>query len=119
MQKNIQLIKSLSMCTIGLVMGSVMAQDGSYEAPQLAWGVPDVQGLWNYETRTGLERPDVYQGELEVDEATMLENRESTPDYLAFLEATGAEAPGPENVGGYNGFWISGAESPLYIGKQN
>jgi hypothetical protein len=88
-------------------MSSIVAQDAVFTPPQLAWGVPDVQGTWNYETRTGLERPDVYQGELEVDEATMLANMVSTPDYLAFLEATGAEAPGPDNVGGYNGFWIS------------
>ena len=37
----------------------------------------------------------------------MLEKMVSTPDYIAFLEATGAEAPGPENIGGYNGFWIT------------
>ena len=37
----------------------------------------------------------------------MLAKMVSTPDYLAFLEATGAEAPGPKNVGGYNGFWIT------------
>jgi hypothetical protein len=83
------------------------AQDADYEAPLTDWGVPDVQGLWNYETRTGLERPDQYEGVLEIDEATMLETMVSTPDYIAFLEATGAEAPGPQNVGGYNGFWIS------------
>jgi hypothetical protein len=79
----------------------------NYAPPKTAFGVPDVQGVWNYKTRTGLERADVYEGELEVDEATMLEKMVSTPDFIAFLEATGAEAPGPENVGGYNGFWIT------------
>lgn len=85
--------------------GSIVAQD--YVSPKTAFGVPDVQGVWNFKTRTGLERADQYNGELEVDEATMLEKMVSTPDYLAFLEATGAEAPGPDNVGGYNGFWIT------------
>ncbi len=78
-----------------------------YVPPKTSFGVPDVQGVWNYKTRTGLERPDVYEGALEVDEATMLEKMVSTPDYIAFLEATGAEAPGDHNVGGYNGFWIT------------
>lgn len=89
----------------------VAAQDtANYVPPKTSFGVPDVQGIWNYETRTSLERPDVYEGQLEIDEATMLEKMVSTPDYIAFLEATGAEAPGPENVGGYNGFWITPGE---------
>lgn len=89
----------------------VAAQEqAAYTPPKTAFGVPDVQGVWNYETRTSLERPEVYGGMLEIDEATMLENMVSTPDYIAFLEATGAEAPGPENVGGYNGFWITPGE---------
>ncbi|MFT4861797.1 MAG: hypothetical protein ACI95C_001007 [Pseudohongiellaceae bacterium] len=81
-----------------------------YVAPKTSFGVPDVQGVWNYETRTSLERPEVYAGMLEIDEATMLDKMVSTPDFIAFLEATGAEAPGPENVGGYNGFWITPGE---------
>lgn len=78
-----------------------------YQPPMTEFGVPDVQGVWNFKTRTGLTRPETYGGELEVDEATMLEKMVSTPDYIAFLEATGAEAPGDHNVGGYNGFWIT------------
>jgi hypothetical protein len=78
-----------------------------YTPPMTEFGVPDVQGVWNYKTRTSLERPDAYEGQLEVDEATMLDKMVSTPDYIAFLEATGAEAPGEHNVGGYNGFWIT------------
>jgi len=78
-----------------------------YQKPRTSFGVPDVQGVWNFKTRTGLERAEQYDGELEIDEATMLDKMVSTPDYIAFLEATGAEAPGPENVGGYNGFWIT------------
>ncbi len=89
------------------LFGATLAQEENYTAPLTGWGVPDVQGIWNYETRTGLERPDEYEGALEIDEATMLETMVSTPDYIAFLEATGAERPGPHNVGGYNGFWIS------------
>ena len=93
--------------SLGLASITASAQQADYEPPQTSWGVPDVQGTWNYENRTSLERPDEYEGELEIDEATMLEKMVSTPDYIAFLESTGAERPGPDNVGGYNGFWIS------------
>ncbi|MFK7863856.1 MAG: hypothetical protein AB8B95_06460 [Pseudohongiellaceae bacterium] len=86
---------------------SVAADEAEYVPPKTEFGVPDVQGLWTYQTRTSLERPASYNGELEVDEATMLENMVSTPDFIEFLESTGAEAPGPDNVGGYNGFWIT------------
>ena len=95
-----------SLIIAALAVPAVFAAE-NYAPPKTAFGVPDVQGVWNYKTRTGLERADVYEGELEVDEATMLEKMVSTPDFIAFLEATGAEAPGPENVGGYNGFWIT------------
>ena len=95
-----------SLIIAALAVPAVFAAE-NYAPPKTAFGVPDVQGVWNYKTRTGLERADVYEGELEVDEATMLDKMVSTPDFIAFLEATGAEAPGPENVGGYNGFWIT------------
>ncbi len=96
----------VSLLVAMLTAPSVFAAE-DYTPPRLSFGVPDVQGVWNYKTRTGLERADIYEGALEVDEATMLEKMVSTPDFIAFLEATGAEAPGPENVGGYNGFWIT------------
>jgi hypothetical protein len=101
-----QIISLAGALILALVMNSGLAQQ-DYQSPKTEFGVPDVQGVWNFKTRTGLQRPESYAGELEVDEATMLENMVSTPDYIAFLEATGAEAPGDHNVGGYNGFWIT------------
>ncbi|MBT3860729.1 MAG: hypothetical protein HOF74_12935 [Gammaproteobacteria bacterium] len=92
---------------LSLLIANTVFSAEEYVPPKTSFGVPDVQGVWNYKTRTGLERPDTYEGALEVDEATMLEKMVSTPDYIAFLEATGAEAPGDHNVGGYNGFWIT------------
>lgn len=96
-----------------LAVNTAFAQD--YTPPQLSFGVPDVQGTWNFKTRTSMERPDSYNGALEIDEATMLENMVSTPDYIAFLEATGAEAPGDHNVGGYNGFWITPGDNLSFM----
>ncbi len=77
-----------------------------YIPPQTSWGVPDVQGVWDYSSRTGMERPPVFEGALVVSEERM---RELVPSFEAWstaLEATGAEAPGPDNVGAYNSFWI-------------
>ena len=93
--------------------GSLAAED--FKPPRLDFGVPDLQGIWNYQNRTSLERPAIYEGELEIDQATMLEKMVSTPDYIAALEATGAEAPGPHNVGGYNGFWITPGDALAYM----
>ena len=100
-------ITALASLMIAVFVGPHAFAAEDYMPPQTDFGVPDVQGVWNYKTRTSLQRSDVYEGELEVDEETMLAKMVSTPDYLAFLEATGAEAPGPKNVGGYNGFWIT------------
>jgi len=86
-----------------------------FKPPRLDFGVPDLQGIWNYQNRTSLERPAIYEGELEIDQATMLDKMVSTPDYIAALEATGAEAPGPHNVGGYNGFWITPGDALAYM----
>ena len=51
------------------------AQGADYTAPRLSFGAPDLQGVWSYETRTGLQRPDQYEAAgLEIDEATMQRN---------------------------------------------
>jgi hypothetical protein len=98
------------------ISGVACAQgEEQWQPPQLSWGVPDVQGIWNYQTRSSLERSEAYNGKLEISEQEMLETMVSTPDYIAFLEATGAEAPGPDNVGGYNGFWITPGDTLSYM----
>ena len=84
---NMQLIGFALIMTVS--SGSLAAED--FMPPRLDFGVPDLQGIWNYQNRTSLERPAIYEGELEIDQATMLEKMVSTPDYIAALEATGAE----------------------------
>ena len=109
----INLDRVLRVLSIGLasLAGSQMLIAQDYVPPRTDFGVPDVQGVWTFQTRTTLERPAAYEGALEIDEATMLAKMVSTPDYIAALEANGAEAPGPDNVGGYNGFWITPGEA--------
>ena len=61
----------------------------NYQPPKTAFGVPDVQGVWTYETRTSLQRPEIYEGALEIDEETMLAKMVSTQEYNKFLAETG------------------------------
>ena len=79
----------------------------NYEPPKTAFGVPDVQGIWTYETRTSLQRPEIYEGALEIDEETMLAKMVSTQEYNKFLAETGAEGPTGGAVGAYNDFWFA------------
>ena len=71
--------------SVAVITQGFAAED--YQAPHTEFGVPDVQGVWTFETRTTLERPASYEGQLEVDEATMLAKMVSTPVYIAALEA--------------------------------
>ena len=110
-----RLIAAGSFALLAISGGACAQSEEQWQPPQLSWGVPDVQGIWNYQTRSSLERSEAYNGKLEISEQEMLETMVSTPDYIAFLEATGAEAPGPDNVGGYNGFWITPGDTLSYM----
>ncbi len=79
----------------------------NYASPRTEFGVPDVQGIWTYETRTSLQRPEIYGEQLEIDEETMLETMVSTEEYNKFLAETGAEGPTGGAVGAYNDFWFA------------
>ena len=83
----------------------------NYDPPKTAFGVPDVQGIWTYETRTSLQRPEIYEGALEIDEDTMLAKMISTEEYNKFLAETGAEGPTGGAVGAYNDFWFAPGNS--------
>ena len=75
------------------------APDG-WTAPRTPWGDPDLQGQWNSQTSTPLERP--LDGRLS-------ETDELPADEAAEIEAANRAAfdlPPPEgSVGNYNAFW--------------
>ena len=90
---------------------AAVAQNSSYVPPRLDFGVPDLQGTWSYETRTGLQRPDHYQ-ELEIDEATMASTLEPTDQILDDYQNFGTNRQNdPANVGGYDPAYFSIGES--------
>lgn len=103
MKKTLNLFAALLM-SLGMAFTSAAE---NYEPPKTAFGVPDVQGIWTYETRTSLQRPEIYDGALEIDEETMLTKMISTQEYNKFLAETGAEGPTGGAVGAYNDFWFA------------
>jgi hypothetical protein len=97
---------SMALFAAGLISSSVIAQD-EWQTPTTDWGVPDLQGIWDYSSRTALERHPRFEGKLTVTQEEAERLVPSLQEYTDALEERGAEAPGPDNVGGYNAFWIS------------
>jgi len=91
---------------------AVAAQD--YQPPKTSFGVPDVQGVWTYQTRTSLQRPALYEA-LEIDEETMLDKMISTDEYNKMLAETGAEGPSGGAVGAYNDFWFAPGDALAFM----
>ena len=80
-----------------------MAQD----VPQTAWGVPDLQGNWDFRTITPLQRPEDLGDQAFLTEEEASQREQSAVDRAVRLWKTDArrtEAGG--NVGGYNNFWM-------------
>ena len=105
---------------VPLILSSVAvsmayAQDSEFDPPMLEFGVPDLQGTWSYETRTGLQRPAHYS-ELEIDEDTMLSTLEPTSEILDDYQNFGTNRQNdPANVGGYDPEYFSIGESLALI----
>ena len=53
-------ITALASLMIAVFVGPHAFAAEDYMPPQTDFGVPDVQGVWNYKTRTSLQRSDVY-----------------------------------------------------------
>ena len=77
------------------------------DAPQTAWGQPDLQGVWDFRSITPLQRPERLENHefLTEEEAAELEQAAVARDAAAWdREARRTEAGG--NVGAYNNFWM-------------
>ena len=99
MKKLIPLIGMLAVVTVAWAV-SVRGQD-KYTAPRTAWGDPDLQGQWNSQTSTPLERP--LTGALAGKETLTEEEAESLEvEHLA----NGDRPPREGDPGTYNSFWF-------------
>jgi hypothetical protein len=85
----------------GQAPGNTEGGAGKYAVPRTAWGDPDLQGQWNSQTSTPLERP--LTGALAGKETL-------TEDEAEGLEqahlARGDAPPAPGDPGTYNSFWF-------------
>ena len=93
------LILSSAAVDAGQVPAAPEQKDSSLRT---AWGVPDLQGVWDFSTLTRLERPAALAGRAVL-----------TDEEVAAAEQRARDDPGldrpppPGSVGGYNEFWIS------------
>ena len=95
----------LIVALVGLVAlpSAGLAQD----APQTAWGAPDLQGVWDFRTITPLQRPEDLGDKAFLTEEEAVQREQAAVERDIELwnqEARRTEAGG--NVGGYNNFWM-------------
>ena len=89
----------------GTPKGSAVEEAAAkYEAPRTSWGDPDLQGQWNSQTSTPLERP--RSGALAEKDSLSEEEAESV-ESANLARADGPPAPG--DPGTYNSFWFDRA----------
>ena len=79
---------------------AVAAQDA--EVPRTSWGVPDLQGVWDFRTLTPFERP----AELE-NKAVYTDEEVAEFEARRLAELAGLDDAEPaDTVGNYNQFWF-------------
>jgi hypothetical protein len=87
-----------------------------YVAPRTEWGQPDLQGVWNFNSSTPMQRPERFgtqefltPTEVEQDRARQEERRIAADAAEAEL-VLNPQAPAAGNdPGGYNNFWYESA----------
>lgn len=88
-----------------------------YVVPRTEWGQPDLQGVWNFNSSTPMQRPERFgvrefltPEEAEQDRLSQEERRIAADEREAEL-VVNPEAPpaGASSTGGYNSFWYETA----------
>lgn len=97
--------------------GLAVAQTASdYIAPRTEWGQPDLQGVWNFNSSTPLERPTRFgtqefltPEEAELDRIRQEERRLAADAAEAELVIDPQAPEVGDSTGGYNNFWYESA----------
>ena len=83
-----------------------------YVAPKTEWGQPDLQGVWNFNSSTPMQRPQRFgtqefltPEEVEQDRVRQEEQRIAADAAEAELVLNPQAPPVGDNPGGYNNFW--------------
>ncbi len=79
---------------------AVAAQDA--EVPRTSWGVPDLQGVWDFRTLTPFERPAELENKAVYTDEEVAEFEAQRLAELAGLD----DAEPADTVGNYNQFWF-------------
>lgn len=106
----------LLLVTSALASVGALAQSGDYVAPRTQWGHPDLQGVWNFNSNTPLERPAEFGTREFLTQEEIEQNRERRVASAAAADAAEAELvvnpeapPAGASTGGYNNFWYERA----------
>ena len=108
----------LFVCTLFAPISLSFAQTADdYVAPRTEWGQPDLQGIWNFNSNTPMERPDRFgtqefltPEEAEQDRLRQEERRIAADAQEAELVVNPVAPPaGASSTGGYNSFWYETA----------
>ena len=108
----------LFVCTLLAPISLSFAQTADdYVAPRTEWGQPDLQGIWNFNSNTPMERPDRFgtqefltPEEAEQDRLRQEERRIAADAREAELVVNPVAPPaGASSTGGYNSFWYETA----------
>ena len=108
----------LFVCTLFASISLSFAQTADdYVAPRTEWGQPDLQGIWNFNSNTPMERPDRFgtqefltPEEAEQDRLRQEERRIAADAREAELVVNPVAPPaGASSTGGYNSFWYETA----------
>jgi hypothetical protein len=81
-----------------MIAGIAPAQEPNYQVSRTEWGLPDLQGVWNFATNIPMERPAAF-----ADRATLSE--QEIAGIAAQTEA-GLQALTDSGPNGYNTFWL-------------
>jgi len=94
------LLGVVMMLLVSATMQTSVRGQTDWATPRTPWGAPDLQGLWNYNTLTPLERPSELEGRAsltdeEVEQALQTAARRAVddpqlPDYNAFWSESNA-----------------------------
>ncbi len=87
-----------------------------FVVPRTEWGQPDLQGVWNFNSNTPLQRPERFgtrefltPEEVEADRVRQEERRAAADAREAELVINPEAPPVGESTGGYNNFWYESA----------
>ena len=112
---NARLALLVSMLFASINLAHAQTSD-NYVAPRTEWGQPDLQGVWNFNSSTPLERPERFESrefltpeEFEQDRLSQARRRAEADAAEAELVVDPEAPPVGESTGGYNNFWYESA----------